>query len=140
MATSLPGVFAAGNLVHAAETADVAALSGRHAARQICSFLAGQRSPATARRVPVVPEAPLLWVSPNIVTPSGPIPPQDRFVLRTGEFRRPARLTARQDGQVLARSRPQRIIPGRPLHLPASWLTTVDPDGGPIHVTIEPAN
>ncbi len=30
--TSVPGVFAAGNLVHAAETADIAALGGRHAA------------------------------------------------------------------------------------------------------------
>ena len=37
--TSAPGVFAAGNLVHAAETADVAALSGRHAARHIAAAL-----------------------------------------------------------------------------------------------------
>jgi thioredoxin reductase len=37
--TSLPMVFAAGNLVHAAETADVAAAGGRHAARQIAAAL-----------------------------------------------------------------------------------------------------
>src|SRR5215467_6202058 len=37
--TSVPGVFAAGNLVHAAETADIAALGGRHAARGIAAFL-----------------------------------------------------------------------------------------------------
>ncbi len=37
--TSAAGVFAAGNLVHAAETADIAALSGRHAARHIAAFL-----------------------------------------------------------------------------------------------------
>ena len=37
LATSAPGVFAAGNLVHAAETADIAALSGRHAARHIAA-------------------------------------------------------------------------------------------------------
>ena len=41
LSTSLAGVFAAGNLVHAAETADVAALSGRHAARHIAAFLGG---------------------------------------------------------------------------------------------------
>ena len=41
LATSVPGVFAAGNLVHAAETADIAALSGLHAARQIAAFLGG---------------------------------------------------------------------------------------------------
>src|SRR6202035_5092884 len=39
LATSVPGVYAAGNLVHAAETADVAALGGRHAARQIAAAL-----------------------------------------------------------------------------------------------------
>ena len=42
LATSLAGVFAAGNLVHAAETADIAALSGRHAARHIAAFLGGR--------------------------------------------------------------------------------------------------
>ncbi|MGH3286507.1 MAG: NAD(P)/FAD-dependent oxidoreductase [Streptosporangiaceae bacterium] len=47
--TSAAGVFAAGNLVHAAETADIAALSGRHAARHIAAVLgagsSGTRSP-----------------------------------------------------------------------------------------------
>ena len=138
LATSVPGVFAAGNLIHAAETADVAALSGRHAARQIHSFLAGQRTPASAR-VRLVPEPPLQWISPNIATPDSAPPPRDRFVLRTAEFRRPARLAVRQDDKVLARSRRQRAIPGRPLHLNASWLTAVDPEGGPISITIESA-
>ena len=48
LSTSLAGVFAAGNLVHAAETADVAALSGRHAARHIAAFLGGGRGAAGA--------------------------------------------------------------------------------------------
>ena len=49
LATSLAGVFAAGNLVHAAETADVAALSGRHAARHITAFLGGVPAARTPR-------------------------------------------------------------------------------------------
>ena len=44
LATSGPGVFAAGNLVHVAETADVAALGGRHAARGIAAFLRAGRA------------------------------------------------------------------------------------------------
>ncbi len=40
--TTVPWVFAAGNLIHPAETADVAALGGRHAARQIAARLAAQ--------------------------------------------------------------------------------------------------
>ena len=53
LATSLAGVFAAGNLVHAAETADIAALSGRHAARHIAaSSGAAEGGPGRARGRP----------------------------------------------------------------------------------------
>jgi hypothetical protein len=134
MATSAPGVFAAGNLVHAAETADVAALSGRHAAQQVSSFLAGRAAPA-APRVPVVAESPLRWISPNVIA-AGQAPPLGRFTLRSAEFRL-ARLEARQDGRLLGRSRPRRLIPGRPVYLRASWLGAVDPGGGPVRVGIE---
>jgi thioredoxin reductase len=155
MATSAPGVFAAGNLVHAAETADVAALSGRHAARQIAAYLAIRAlqasSPAPAP-VPVIAGPPLRWISPNAIaagtgtgtgivnghgTATGIVPPPlGRFAIRAAEFRERARLEARQDGRLLARSRPLRLIPGRPVHLRASWLPSVDPAGGPVHVGI----
>ena len=138
LATSAPGVFAAGNLVHAAETADVAALSGRHAARQVDAFLAGQAAQASPR-VPVVAEPPLGWISPNVVAADRVPPPLGRFMLRAAEFRRLARLETRQDGRLLARSRPLRLIPGRPVHLRASWLAKVDPTGGPVRVSVEHA-
>jgi thioredoxin reductase len=136
--TSSAGVFAAGNLVHAAETADIAALSARHAARSIAAFLGA--APGTvagngAARVPVRAEAPLRWISPNVVGSSTP-PPLGRFVLRSGEFRRLARLEVRQDGRLLATSRPVRLIPGRPVHLGDDWLTRIDPGGSPVHVSI----
>jgi hypothetical protein len=140
LATSAAGVFAAGNLVHAAETADIAALSGRHAARHIASALVsgavgswdavgsgGAGVAALALRV----EAPLRWVSPNAIAFGSP-PPLGRFTLRSGEFRRAARLEARQDGRLLARSRPVRLVPGRPVYLRAGWLGRVDPAGGPV--------
>ena len=136
LAASAPGVFAAGNLVHAAETADVAALSGRHAARQIDAFLAGPPSSARAR-VPVVAESPLRWISPNAIAADSVLPPLGRFTLRAAEYRRLARLETRQDGRLLARSRPLRLIPGRPVHLRASWLARVDPGGGPVRVGVE---
>jgi len=155
LATMADGVFAAGNLIHAAETADIAALSGRHAARQIAARLAGQPGPAADRpapaadpggpavgprataRVPIEVEAPLRWISPNAIIPASP-PPLGRFTLRTARFHRPARLEVRQGGRLLARSRPQRLIPGRPVHLPAAWLPAVDPAGGPVRVTVQP--
>ena len=132
LATSAPGVFAAGNLVHAAETADIAALSGRHAARQIAAALGA--GPPDAGRVPVRAEPPLRWISPNAIGPSI-APPLGRFVLRSQEFCGRVRLEVRQDGRLLARSRPLRLVPGRPVHLGAGWQARVDPAGGPVCVT-----
>ena len=153
LATSAAGVFAVGNLVHAAETADIAALSGRHAARHVAAALrarptrpgrpgAGQAGAGRsgAGRVPVLAEAPLRWISPNAITatagrPAVP-PPLGRFVLRSLEFRQLARLEVRQDDRFLARSRPVRLIPGRPAHLGSGWLSRVDPAGGPVRVAV----
>ena len=135
--TSAAGVFAAGNLVHAAETADVAALSGRHAARHVATMLGtGSKSLAAGARgagVPILAEPPLRWISPNTIT-SAATPPLGRFVLRSRDFRRPARLEVRQDGRLLARSRRVRLVPERPVHLGAGWLARVDPAGGPVRV------
>jgi hypothetical protein len=162
LATSALGVFAAGNLVHAAETADIAALSGRHAARHIAAFLGGEGAApgsgmaaagpsvaaagpsvaaagpgtmaATAEaRLPVLVEPPLRWISPNAIGSAAP-PPLGRFVLRSAVFRRGVRLEVRQDGRLLARSRPVRLIPERPVHLGAAWLDRVEPAGGPVRV------
>ena len=136
--TSAAGVFAAGNLVHAAETADIAALSGRHAARQIAAVLGD--TACVAARVPVRVEPPLRWISPNViaVAPGRPAasPPLGRFVLRSQEFRRVARLEARQGGRLLARSGAARLIPGRPVHLGAGWLARVDPVGGFVQILV----
>jgi hypothetical protein len=150
LSTSLPGVFAAGNLVHAAETADIAALSGRHAARHIARYIAAGPGPGPGwgagagvpgswgsgplgTRLPILVEPPLRWISPNAIGASAP-PPLGRFVLRSAAFRRGARLEVRQDGRLLARSRPARLIPARPVHLGAGWLPRVDPAGGPVRV------
>jgi thioredoxin reductase len=151
--TSAAGVFAAGNLVHAAETADIAALSGQHAARHMARVLNGPalkgpalkglalKGRARVNRLPVHVEPPLRWISPNAVVFRGHSgswapPPLGRFVLRSQEFRRLARLEVRQDGRLLARSRPGRMVPGRPVHLGAAWLAQADPAGGPVTVTV----
>ena len=110
--TSAPGVFAAGNLVHAAETADIAALSGRHAARHIAAALgagapdtggpgagrqgagpgAGRLGAGLAGRVPVRVEPPLRWISPNAIasarpSPAGPVRAAQPGVPRAGPAR-----------------------------------------------------
>jgi thioredoxin reductase len=136
--TSARNVFAAGNLVHAAETADVAALDGVHAARHIAAALrSGDEAAATVDRVPVTVGPPLAWISPNAVRfLNSPVrPPRGRFLLRSQVFQRRAVLEVRQDGRNLATQR-ARLIPGRPIHLDAAWLASIDPSGGPVLVTL----
>jgi thioredoxin reductase len=144
--TSVPGVFAAGNLVHAAETADVAALSGRHAARGIARALGRGRGPAPGHvRLPVTAEPPLLWIVPNELRVAGqprgaaalPPPPRDRFILRSGVFRRVARIGVWQDGRRLATSVAYSMMPDRPVRLGAGWIGRVDPCGGPVAVRLQ---
>ena len=65
--TSRPGVFAAGNVIHGAETADVAALSGRHAASAVAGYLATPGEWPGAR-APIRCRPPLGWIAPNVVT------------------------------------------------------------------------
>ena len=142
--TSVPGVFAAGNLVHAAETADVAALGGRHAARGIVRELRDGPAPEHAR-LPVTAEPPLLWIAPNALSvarqpgPAGapPRPPRDRFILRSAQFRRLGRIGVWQDGRRLATSPAYGIVPDRPVRLGAAWIGRADPGGGPIVVRLD---
>jgi thioredoxin reductase len=143
--TSVPGVFAAGNLVHAAETADIAALGGRHAARGITAFLRagdgarGRHGPGPAPepvRLPVTAEPPLLWIAPNVLRAGGPAPPRGRFVLRSDTFARLARLEVWQDGRRLATGVSYGMKPDRPVRLGASWTGRADPGGGPVTVRL----
>ena len=140
--TSVPGVFAAGNLVHAAETADIAALGGRHAARAIAAFLRDGRGgagggPATGPvRLAVTAEPPLLWIAPNVLRAGGPAPPRGRFVLRSDVFARLARLDVWQDGRRLATDVSYGMKPDRPVRLGASWTGRADPGGGPVTVRL----
>jgi thioredoxin reductase len=142
LATSVPGVFAAGNLVHAAETADIAALGGRHAARGIAAFLGSGAGRGPGRPAPepvrlrVTAEAPLLWIAPNAVRAGGPGPPRGRFVLRSDVFARLARLEVWQDGRRLATGVSFGMKPDRPARLRASWTGKADPEGGPVTVRL----
>ncbi|MBI4942859.1 MAG: FAD-dependent oxidoreductase, partial [Actinobacteria bacterium] len=72
--TSRPGVFAAGNLLHPVDTADVAALDGRHVAAAVRRHLASPAPAAAGNRL--VPEAPLRWVAPQLLRAGDPAPPR----------------------------------------------------------------
>jgi thioredoxin reductase len=132
--SSLPGVFAAGNLLHGAEQADVAALSGRHVAGAVIRYLEDGQWPQ--RRVPVVCEQPLGWITPNVVAAGAGLPPRGRFLLRSREFLRAPRIEIGQGGRVLWRGRLARVMPGRSARLPHAWLAEVDPAGDAVRVAL----
>jgi hypothetical protein len=127
-------VFAAGNVLHGAETAGIAALEGRSAAEGIVGFLSGVEW-RSGSVVPVSAERPILWISPNVLVPS-PATPVARFVMRVADFLRDATVEVRQDGRVLHRERFGRLVPNRSLHLGGGWVGEVASDAGPVRVSV----
>jgi thioredoxin reductase len=134
--TSRPGVFAAGNVLHGAETADIASLSGRHAATAVARYLDGEPWPAS--RIPIRCEPPLGWIVPNAVTagPGTQSPPRERFLLRSANALKRPLVELAQDGRRLWSGRLRRLGPGRSARLPADWTAAVDPDGGPVNARL----
>lgn len=136
--TDRPGVFAAGNLVHPVDTADVAALGGTHVAGVVARHLAGQ-APPSGPSVPIVADAPLKWVSPGMVQPGLPAPARNRLETWVTEHIGIPRVTVAQDDQVLARRTvPWPASPGRVFRLPWDLFACVDSGGGPVHLTLAP--
>jgi thioredoxin reductase len=133
--TAQEGVFAAGNLLHGAEPADVAALSGRHAAASAALWLAGETAWPTAA-LPIICRPPLHWISPSVITPARGAPPRRRFALRSTVFARSPALEIRQAGRLLWRGGVPRLVPGRSASLPWRWIDAVDEVGGPIEIGI----
>jgi hypothetical protein len=149
--TSRPGVFAAGNLLHGAEQADVAALSGRYVAAGVVRYLEDGEWPK--ERVPIVCEAPLGWIAPNVAagnpgspssggTPPGEgepppgAPPQARFLLRAHDFLRAPRVEIVQGAALRWSGRLARLMPGRSTRVPHGWTARVDPAGGEVRVRL----
>jgi thioredoxin reductase len=138
--TSRHGVFAAGNLLHGAEPADIAALSGRHAAAGAAEHVRGSAWPEA--RVAIECDPPLRWISPNAIaagagsarTRASALPPRNRFLLRAHEFVARPRVEIAQDGRVLWDGLVRRLVPGRSARLPSGWTRAVDAGGGPVRV------
>jgi thioredoxin reductase len=133
--TGRPGVFAAGNLLHGAEAADVAALGGRHAGAAAAAYLAGGRE-WPPERVPVRCAPPLHWIAPNAIAAGAGPPPRGRFALRAHAFLRAPLVRVAQDGRALWEGRLRGLQPGRSAALPAGWAGAVDPAGGPVEVAV----
>ena len=135
MRTSRPGVFAVGNLLHPVDTADIAALDGRHVAGPVRDFLNGTRGTSDGVRLRV--DGPLRWISPGVVRPGDGPPPRNRLLTWTDTLVRVPRVVARQDGRVIGRrTLPWPASPGRVFRIPSGILDDVDPHGGEVTVSL----
>ena len=138
--TSRDGVFAAGNLVHPVDTADVAALDGRHVARQVLAWLRGQRAAAggewaAACEVRLIAGAPFRWIAPGLLRRGEVAPPRGRLLLWSERLVRFPELSVWQGGTEIARRRvPWPAAPGRVFRMPVSVLGNVDFSAGDVTV------
>jgi thioredoxin reductase len=125
--TTAPGVFAAGNLVHPAETADVAAQRAHYVGRAAAEWLrqsADRTAPCATERVLVAD--PLHWVVPNRADPAhhGVEP----VLIRSRVFLDHPRVVVTQGNRLLASHRLRSMIPNRSQHIPSDWWGRVRPD------------
>ncbi|MFE9250026.1 NAD(P)/FAD-dependent oxidoreductase [Streptomyces sp. NPDC007088] len=136
--TSAPGVFAAGNLLHPVDTADIAALDGAHVADRVEEWLRTGAGAPEGDGVRLLAEAPLRWIAPGLLRPGDPAPPRKRLSLWTDTFVATPKVTARQDGRVLnRRTLPWPAAPGRVFRLPWSLVAGARPDAGPVTVGLD---
>ena len=133
--TSRPGVFAIGNLLHPVDTADIAALDGRHVADHVRHYLNGRR-PST-EGVFIHADGPLRWVAPSVVRPGDPAPARHRLLLWTDTLVRVPTVVAAQNGKIIGRKTlPWPASPGRVFRVPSSILRDVEPGGGPVTLSL----
>jgi thioredoxin reductase len=133
--TSADGVFAVGNLLHPVDTADGAALDGRHVAPRVHDWLEGKGPGAQGVRVRT--RAPFRWVTPQLVTPDGGVAPRGDLLFWVDEYHRFPRLRALQDGRTIGERRtPWPAAPGRIYRAPWSLVSAADPTGGDVTVEL----
>ena len=136
--TSRPGVFAVGNLLHPVDTADIAALDGRHVADHVRAYLDGRRPSTEGVRIQA--DAPLRWVALSLVRPGDPAPARHRLLLWANSLIRVPKVVATQNGKVIGRKTlPWPASPGRVFRVPSSILSNVDARGGPVTLSLDPA-
>ena len=133
--TSRPGVFAVGNLLHPVDTADGAALDGRHVATAVRSWLQDRRHIANGVRLRV--GAPVRWVTPQLIPVMDHGAPRGDLLFWVDEYVRMPKLRAIQGGRVIGTTRTLwPAAPGRIYRAPWTLVSGADPNGGDVTISL----
>ena len=139
--TDRPGVFAVGNLLHPVDTADVAALDGRHVAATVLAHLGGRTWPAPEEGIALRVDAPLRWVAPTLLRVGDPAPPRRRLLTWTDELHlRPVVEAVQADRVIGRRTLWWPAAPGRVFRIPSSLVDDALPDEGPVTIRLAGAD
>jgi hypothetical protein len=124
-----------GNLLHPVDTADGAALDGRHVAPKVRDWLSGKHP--VPQKIRVRTSAPFRWVTPQLIAPDGGVAPRGDLLFWVDEYHRTPRLRAVQDGRTVGESRTLwPAAPGRIYRAPWSLVSAADPSGGDVTVEL----
>jgi hypothetical protein len=132
--TSRPGIFAAGNLLHPVDTADVAALDGRQVAETVLDWLRHGTGTGTGTAIRLHAGAGLRWITPGLIEPGGASRSLSAWADQA--IRRPL-VVIEQDGRTRAGRRLAWLAaPGRVTRIPAGLVSALDPAGGDATVSL----
>ncbi len=130
------GIFAAGNLLHGAEPADIAALEGQYVADQIYKYLNGNGK-GSAETIEIGYESPIKWVFPQFIESGNNKSILGRFTLRVEDICQKATLEILQGTNLLWKERYQKLMPNKPIYLPDNWLSKLEPVKGDVRIEIK---
>ena len=133
--TSQKGVFAAGNLLRGAETADIAAIEGRMAAASIAQYLNTEEWPQ--KSLPFIAESPVAWVSPNSFSHENTQTLLKNFLFRVGAFQKNVTVQVTQDNNILYSKKYHFIGPNYSAHLGNQWIPKINFSGPAPHLRIK---
>lgn len=130
--TSAHGVFAAGNLLRGAATAEASALEGQRAAQHIHQFLRAGQWPE--RALPIRVEPPLAWVCPNVLHPNELAKVSLAFQSR--QFCDNVQAQIRQGEKLLYTQPFRRLGANEILRLEGKWLAAFDVAGEALRLVV----
>lgn len=126
--TSLPGVFACGNVLHVNDLADWASLEGQRAGRWAAAY--AEQPWRQQRRIDVRASDEFRYVVPQQLLPGEPV----TLSLRAGRPHQRTRVVASRDGRAVATRDYAYLVPSE---LATLELPALDEPGGDVEVCLE---